>query len=244
MNSKTTTDIVEKEETQLLQYLELPTSELLNKFGKGSHTPGSGSAAALSSLIAVELLTTVCKLTQTKETYSNVHAQMAYIQQQLENEYKPKLIEIFYKDSIEFGKVSEKRIQRDAEQDEKLKEKYGREAADLLRKATEIPIELCETCFKLMDLALSIFDNGYKATRGDAGVAISNLLAGISGTIFVILLNIKVGRKSAWTESKRKEAEKLAERYIQIQKDAFSRVINLYQDGLPDGQTEIPFIET
>jgi len=75
----------------------------------------------------------------------------------------------------------------------------------------------------------------------DAGVAISNLLAGISGTLFVVLLNIKVAKKSAWTEAKRKEAEELAEKYIRIQRDAFSRVISLYKDGMPDGQTEIPF---
>ena len=101
---------------------------------------------------------------------------------------------------------------------------------------------MCNTCIKLMEFAISIFDNGYKATRGDAGVAISNLLAGISGTLFVVLLNIKVSRKSAWTEMKRKEAEELAAKYVKIQQDAFSRVLSLYKDGMPDGQTEIPFI--
>lgn len=226
-----------------LKYLELPTNELLDKFGKGSHIPGSGSAAVLSALVAVELLRTVCKLTKTKETYSEVHPQMDYINEQLENEFKPKLIDLFYKDSTEFGKVSEKRILRDKTRDEKLKDKYGREAAEQLRLATEIPIDTCNTCFKLVDFAFAIFDNGYKATRGDAGVAISNLLAAISGTLFVVLLNIKVARKSSWTEKKRKEAEELAEKYIKIQRDAFSRVVDLYKDGLPDGQTEIPFIK-
>jgi methenyltetrahydrofolate cyclohydrolase len=228
-------------EGEVYRYLELPTTELLDKFGKGSHIPGSGSAAALSALIAVELLKTVCLLTRTKESYSDVHSQMDYIRQQLEQEYKPKLIDLFYKDSIEFGKVSEKRMLRDLEKDLKLKEKYGREAAEQLRLATEIPIELCNTCFKLMDLAIAIFDNGYRATRGDAGVAISNLLAGISGTLFVVLLNIKVAKKSYWTETKRKEAELLTEKFLKTQRVAFSRVVSLYKDGIPEGQTAISF---
>lgn len=226
---------------ELFNYLELPTTELLEKFGKGSHIPGSGSAAALSGLIALELMKTVCKLTQTKPEYIEVHAEMKLIQDKLEQEFKPKLIDLFYKDSIEFGKVSQKRMLRDAEKDEKLKEKYGREAAELLRIATDIPIETCKTCIKLMELALVIFDDGYKATRGDAGVAISNLLAGISGSLFVVLLNIKVARKSKWSVNKRAEAEDLAKQYTKIHRDSFSRVINLYKDGLPDGQTEIPF---
>lgn len=232
-----------KQEQGLIKYLELPTIELLDKFGKGNHSPGSGSAAALSVLISIELLRTVCILTKGKEAYSAVHYQMDNIKEQLESIYKPKVIELFYSDSIEFGKVSEKRILRDNEKDEKLKDKYGREAAEQLRVATEIPIELCKISFEIMDLALSIFDNGYKATRGDTGVAISNLLAGISGTLFVILLNIKVARKSAWTEMKRNEAENLAGNYIKIQRGAFSRVVNLYKDGMPDNQTEIPFTQ-
>lgn len=229
-------------EEEIKPYLELPTSELLDLFGKGSHIPGSGSAAALSALIAIELLKTVCILTRTKEKYSNVHFQMDYIKDELVNIYKPKLIDLFYRDSKEFARVSELRTLRDTEIDEKKKDKLGREAIEQLRIATEIPIEMCNTCIKLMEFALSIFDNGYKATRGDAGVAISNLLAGISGTLFVVLLNIKVSRKSSWTEMKRKEAEELATKYIKIQQDAFSRVLSLYKDGMPDGQTEIPFI--
>ncbi len=238
-NQQISNDKIDQSDNDVYKYLELPTTELLDKFGKGSHIPGSGSAAALSALIAVELLKTVCILTKTKESYSGVHSQMDFIKEQLEQEYKAKLIDLFYRDSIEFGKVSEKRMLRDIEKDEKQREKYGREAAEQLRIATEIPIEICNTCFKLMEFALSIFDNGYKATRGDAGVAISNLLAGISGTLFVVLLNIKVAKKSKWTETKRKEAEELAKRFVKTQRDAFSRVVSLYKDGVPDGQTAI-----
>jgi methenyltetrahydrofolate cyclohydrolase len=233
--------IIFDKENEVYKYLELPTTELLDKFGKGGHIPGSGSAAALSALISVELLKTVCILTISKSTYSEVHSQMEYIKEQLEQVFKPKLIDLFYKDSIEFGNVSQLRTLRDLEKDTKQKEKYGREAAEQLRIATEIPIEMCNTCFKIMEFAISIFDNGYKATRGDAGVAISNLLAGISGTLFVVLLNIKVARRSAWTDSKRKEAEALTEKYIKTQREVFSRVVSLYKDGMPDGQTEIPF---
>jgi len=223
------------------KFLELPTSKLLEEFGKGSHIQGSGSAAALSSLIGIELLKTVCKLTQTKPAYSEHHSQMAYIQKELEEIYKPKIVQIFYDDSTEFGKASEFRILRDKEDDQKLKRKYGRQAADQLKIATEIPIELCELNFKLIEYALSIFDNGYKATRGDAGVAISNFLSAISGTLFIVLLNIRVSQKSKWTEEKRIQAEKLTSDYLKIQKDAFSRVLELYTEGLNEGQEAINF---
>jgi len=230
-----------EENIETLKYLELPTTELLNKFGKGSHIPGSGSASSLSALIGLELIKTVCILTKKKEAYSSVHNEMDYILTLLETKFKPKLIDLFYQDSIEFGKVSKKRMLRDLERDAKLKERYGREAAEQLRTATEIPIEVCNVCFELLAFAISIFDQGYKATRGDAGVAISNLLAAVAGSLFVILLNIKTAKKSNWSETKRKETEELTRQYLKVQKEAFSRVISLYTEGMPDGQAEIPF---
>ena len=234
---------MKENQKKIEKFLELPTSKLLEEFGKGSHIPGSGSAAALSSLIGIELLKTVCKLTQTKPAYSEHHSQMAYMCKELEEKFKPQIIQIFYDDSTEFGKASEFRVLRDNENDQKLKRKYGQQAADQLKIATEIPIELCELNFKLIEYALSIFDNGYKATRGDAGVAISNFLSAISGTLFIVLLNIRVSQKSKWTEEKRIQAEKLTVDYLKIQKNAFSRVIKLYTEGLPEGQNAINFEE-
>jgi formiminotetrahydrofolate cyclodeaminase len=232
-----------KKQKKIEKFLELPTSKLLEEFGKGSHVPGSGSAAALSSLIGIELLKTVCKLTQSKPAYKEHHTQMAYIQKELEEKYKPKIVQIFYDDSTEFAKASEFRILRDNEKDQKQKNKYGRQAVDQLKIATEIPIELCELNFKLIEYALSIFDNGYRATRGDAGLAISNFLSSISGTLFIVLLNIRVSQKSKWTEEKRIQAEKLTVDFLKTQKDAFSRVIELYTEGLPEGQKAMGFLD-
>lgn len=230
-----------EQKEKLFNYLDLPTSELLEQFGKGSHIPGSGSAAALSSLIGIELLRTVTKLTQTKKSYKEVHSQMEFIQKKLENDYKPLLIDIFYKDSEEFGKVSNLRMARDKESDPKKKEKLGRQAIAQLKLATEIPIELCQINFKLLEFAISIFDNGYRATRGDAGVAISNFLSAISGTLFVVLLNIRVSKKSKWSEEKRIQAEELTLKYIKVQKEAFSKVVTLYSEGLSEDQIPINF---
>ncbi len=52
---------------QQLELLEKPTTELLDAFGAGNASPGSGSAAALMGLLAVKLLITVCDKSLTKE---------------------------------------------------------------------------------------------------------------------------------------------------------------------------------
>ena len=47
--------------------LELPAAELLEKFGKGSHVPGSGSAAAFQGMLSAQLILTVISLTLDKK---------------------------------------------------------------------------------------------------------------------------------------------------------------------------------
>lgn len=42
-------------------YLDLPAKKLLKEFGEGNHIPGSGSANALSTLLAIGLMKTCAK---------------------------------------------------------------------------------------------------------------------------------------------------------------------------------------
>lgn len=53
------TALIESEDAGDKNYLSLPADELLDAFGGGSHIPGSGSAAAFSGLMAIELMRTV-----------------------------------------------------------------------------------------------------------------------------------------------------------------------------------------
>ncbi len=222
-------------------YLSLPASELLDKYGEGHHIPGSGSAAALAGLLAVELLSTVCKLTIQKDAYLNVHEEFKFMLDRLETEFKPTLKKYFVDDIEVFDKVSKLRRKRDEIEDLKEREKLAREATSELRGATTIPIEICQSCIEITKLAFVIFDRGFKSARGDSGVAISNLLSAISGSLFVTLLNLKTGRESKWSSELRKIAENLWKDYYKIHKDALSRVVTLHSEGLTDSQPEFKF---
>lgn len=50
--------------------LDLPTKELLKKFGSGNHKPGSGSAAALQGMLSAQLMRTVIDLTNDEKRRS------------------------------------------------------------------------------------------------------------------------------------------------------------------------------
>jgi len=217
-----------------VSYLTLPTSELLEQFGAGRHIPGSGSASALSALLACELMSTVCKLTCAKPNYASVHKDLSYILEQIQTDYKPELIKLFNRDIQVFSEVSELRRKRDDETNPAEKGKLTRAENERMKEATEIPLQICDVCLKLITHALNIFDSGFKSARGDSGVALSNLLSAISGSLFISFLNLKTGKHAKWVENLRTEAEKIALQYNGIHKEAIKRIMDLYQQGLPD----------
>lgn len=222
-----------------IDYLSHPTIELLEEYGGGRHIPGSGSAAALSGLIGLELLKTVCKLTIRRPQYQKFHEQMKFILQRLEFEYKPRLIKLFNEDIKTFDTVSKLRKARDGAPNEKEKERLNREALDVQKEATYIPLNISKTCLEIIQFAITIFDKGFKSARGDSGVAISNLLAAISGALFVVFLNLKSYKESKWLREITTEADVVLLKYDAIHKEAFKRVMNLYTESLDTNQLQL-----
>lgn len=232
---------------QKIDYLKLPTNELLDKFGEGSHVPGSGSAAAFSGMLGVELIKTVCKLTISREEdkYVKVRREISIVLEQVEQS-KIELIKLFQEDAECFSQVSIYRNQRDqAKEDGNKKEadRIARLENDLMKEATEIPLKIARVCLSLIDYGFLIFDKGFQSARGDSGVAISNLLSAISGSLFVTLLNIKTRRTSQWIEKLREEAEVIGQSYATKQRLAMTKVLDLYKEGITteDYQVKLNF---
>ncbi len=222
-------------------YLELPARQLLEEYGSGSHVPGSGSASALSALIAIELMRTVCKLTITKPKYKESHSKLEYIQNKLESEFKPRLTELFKHDIEAFNRVSVYRRQRDDSEDAREKKRLNAESLNEQKQATEIPLEICRLCLDMLPLSLAIFEEGFKSARGDSGVAISNLLSAISGGLFIIFLNLKSYKKSRWRNTTKRNAEELTREFYHYQTRAFTKVLELYEEGLLDSEKQLKF---
>lgn len=222
-------------------YLELPTRQLLEEYGSGRHVPGSGSASALSALIAIELMRTVCKLTRSKPKYKDSHSRLEYIQDRLEAEFKPKLTELFKKDIEAFNRVSMYRRQRDYSKDAKEKKRLDAESLKEQKQATEIPIAICRLCLDMLPFSLAIFEEGFKSARGDSGVAISNLLSAISGGLFIVFLNLKRYKKSRWLNTTKLNAEELTREFYGFQTRAFTKVLELYEEGLLDSEKQLKF---
>ncbi|MFD0928968.1 cyclodeaminase/cyclohydrolase family protein [Methylophilus glucosoxydans] len=66
--------------------LSRPANQLLNDFGAGRAAPGSGSAAALLSLLSAKMICTVCNISSNKEKNHLLRQQFQFIKDSIESE--------------------------------------------------------------------------------------------------------------------------------------------------------------
>jgi formiminotetrahydrofolate cyclodeaminase len=226
---------------QVLNYLDLPANQLLEQYGAGNHLPGSGSAAAFSGLIAVGILRSACKATIANPIYSQQKSSFEYILLRIEDDYKKKLMELFNEEIQVYESIHQLKAQREKASGKKEKDSFSKAILEKEKEAVQIPIGICKICTIIIDYAFTIFESGVKEARGDAGVAISNLLSSIQGTLFVIFLNLKTHRSSKWLDEIKQQAERLTKDYHKVQGHAFKKVLELYKEGLEANQIKLNF---
>lgn len=207
--------------------LELPARMLLDKFGAGTHAPGSGSAAALMGILSAKLIITVGKLSLSKSQYRQDHSKIEYIIKLIEEDIEPDLRRLFDRDAVIFDEVIKLRVERDKAEDKNEKRRLGDKAIQKLRVATDIPIQICELCIRLIDHGIAMFDIGFQAARGDSGAAVSSAVAGAMSGIFVVSLNLRSFKQGEWASAKRKRVAELQKELEIKQLEAFGRVSHL-----------------
>lgn len=233
--------LIDIKEPPLVNYLLEPTIDLMSSFGQGNHIPGSGSAAALTGLIAVELMRTVATISLEKEAESINRRRFEYVLEVVENA-APKYIEFFNTDVQTFHKVSYHRRLRDRATKGSEEREINKQAAlSYLRAATDIPIDVCDLSLSLVENAYTLFDYGYKAVRGDSGVAISNLLASAQGALFITFLNLKSFSDSNWKDGKMNKAIEQSRLFTRLQRLGTRRVSLLMEESVNPEQLTINF---
>jgi formiminotetrahydrofolate cyclodeaminase len=220
------------------ELLKLETQDLLESFGAGKHKPGAGSAAALTGLLAVKLTQTVCKLTLPKVGYESVRPEMEFVLLNLEK-HETVLADFLQKDMEAFHKVFQSRKDRDAEPDPVKKAALKKIADQMLIEATEIPLEICNSCLEVADFALEVFDKGYKSARGDSSTAVSCALSGANSTIAVIYLNLKYLGRTKYVAETKDRCEALNRRTIETHTRLFQKIGLLNSNVLVSSQLDL-----
>lgn len=219
--------------------LARPTNQLLNDFGAGKASPGSGSAAALLGLLAARMIITVCDISSGKNECRNSFNEFEVIKKQIEESIAPALQELFEKDAKDFERVVELRVLRDTATDQNEKAKFSRESLDLLQTATDYTFEVANHSLNLMQYGVVIFENGWHAVRGDSGVTISAAMSAGMSSIFIINLNLKTLKRRKYAKENLARIQELQRKLGSLQTKAFSCVTDISTESLETIQLEL-----
>ncbi|GAA4240055.1 cyclodeaminase/cyclohydrolase family protein [Winogradskyella damuponensis] len=227
-----------------LNLIERTVKELMEKFGAGNHKPGSGSAAAFQGMVSAKLISTVislCAEEKRKHLYSHCIYQLLDFQDQIEGRIYPKLEDLFQFDSEQFDKTIKLRKARDIETDEAKKNQLRREALEELKISIAIPFQIAELCKEIAEIGDFVFDNGFRAARGDSQVGISGAVSALSGCIAIIRLNVLSFNSDEYEYTKsivhrvndldkdNQKLNKLANAKIEILRNEFNQKIPLFE---------------
>jgi formiminotetrahydrofolate cyclodeaminase/Zn-dependent peptidase ImmA (M78 family) len=205
----------------------LPTAELLDKFGSGNHKPGSGSAAALQGMLSARLLQTVISLTSDPKRarrYAPQLPKLRKIESEVAGRIIPSLQRLFQEDSDQFDRAIQLRQRRENEIDPVVRKQLADQATSALIPATEIPIQIAKDCVELARFALEVFDNGFQSAVGDSGAALSAAISGVSGSLFIVELNLRHFEASDWTVRMRTSRDALVTELDELTEEARKRL--------------------
>jgi formiminotetrahydrofolate cyclodeaminase len=210
--------------------MELPAEKLLEKFGVGSHIPGSGSAAALQGMLSAQLILTVINLTSEEKrgnTYQSILPQLREMASAIKDRIYPILQTLFQQDSEQFHSAIQLRVARDNESGFMRGKELDRKAQDALKAATETLVGVAKLCIELGDSANFIFKYAFKSARGDSGVALHSAVAGIAGCLSIINLNRLSIDDENWIENIKLSSKELKLEYERLLSLANDSQLNL-----------------
>jgi formiminotetrahydrofolate cyclodeaminase len=212
--------------------IKTPTDKLLQKFGSGSHKPGSGSAAALLSLLSCKLIQTVGSLTSERASYEDVQETLSQIMSDLAAGVEPEMVELFHLDSVQFDRVITARRARNAEHEPLARRRLAEKALVELRDATETPLRIAELSIRLCEYALTMFDMGFRSARGDSVVAITSSHAAAGGALAIVYLNLASFRGSYWAVDTRRQADALSDSWESLGTRVASSLMALRREAI------------
>ncbi|MBT1689442.1 cyclodeaminase/cyclohydrolase family protein [Fulvivirgaceae bacterium PWU37] len=173
--------------------LDHKANDLLELFGAGRPTPGSGSAASLQAMLSAKLILTVIKLTgkdKFKPTYDNVLPELRRRELDINDRIYPELENLFQQDSDKFDEYIRAYKEWEAEKNPEKREHLHRIKLDRLAEATENTVAIAQFSVGLAEVGEFIFKNAFKDVRGDSAVALSGAIAALAGCISIVELNL------------------------------------------------------
>ena len=196
--------------------------EILDEAASSSPTPGGGNVSAMVACMGNAMVSMVANLTSGKEKYAEYQGQVDELLVK-SKDIMARLEDLVDADMQVFGKFMTA-IKMPKETDE---EKKARSAAmeEASKTASDVPLEIAETCVEVIELAVSLAAYGNKGAISDVGVGAYIAEASMEGALLSVDINLGgikdqeyVKNATMKRDSLRSKAKELREKAVAVVK--------------------------
>ena len=166
---------------------EMTLTEFIAKTASKDPTPGGGGVAALVSACGASLVSMLANLTTDEAKFPNDFLQMQQIAEKL-TQNAAELLEFIDKDAEVFNEyMSALKMPKATEEQIAVRKEVLKNA---VVNATNVPLELAEVSFQLMDVALYVVEHGNPNAVSDGAIGGMLLKAGVLSALYNVKINL------------------------------------------------------
>jgi len=197
-------------------YGESPLSKYLSDLAGRLPAPGGGSAAALLGAVGAALLSMVANFTVGKEKFRDVEEDVRRVLEESEA-LRARLLQLVDEDVRAYEAVSRAfKLPKGPERDEEI--------GKALREASQVPAEVLQKSFRVLELASELVDKGNPALVTDVGIAALAAHAAVESALLNVEINLKWMRDENFAEEMRRSCLPLVERGAALKEGVVRRV--------------------
>lgn len=176
----------------------------LDELASKSATPGGGSAAALMGAQAAALVSMVCCLTIGKPKFVEVEAEMQSVLEQAES-LRSQLTEMIQMDIDVFNRLMSKyALPKETDEEKAIRSEA---IQNILKEATEVPLQCVHACLKIIQLSQIAADKGSPGVVSDAGAAVMSAHGGLKASALNVYINVRSLKDRTFADAKLVELE-------------------------------------
>lgn len=198
--------------------------EFAADLASGKPSPGGGSAAAVSGILATSLVQMVARLTLGRKKYADTHAEMEKVVAEA-TDLSGRLALLADSDARAYDSVmAAYKLPKEIEAEESVR---GEAIASALQCAAQVPLETARLASRVLELVALVAEKGNINALTDAGVGALLSVAAFQAAAYNVRINISsVGQKPTWGLAMEQELAELETRNAFLASQVNSRVLS------------------
>ncbi|MBK8815466.1 MAG: cyclodeaminase/cyclohydrolase family protein [Methylococcaceae bacterium] len=181
-----------------------PIQNFLDELASKSATPGGGSAAAFMGAQGAALVSMVCQLTIGKPKFAEVEAELQEVLERAES-LRAELTDLIKADIDVFNRLMSKyALPKETDEEKAIRSEA---IQDILKQATEVPLQCVHACLKIIQLSQIAAEKGSPGVVSDAGAAVMSAYGGLKTSALNVYINVGSLKDKDFAEAKLAELE-------------------------------------